>query len=190
MQRERKLIFLTVLTVFVYGLSIFLNYGSFILPFPLFDGALILLSLVFVFWNWRDLLTFRKWYFYLYLLFITLKLATNSLLWSTFFDDLEFEKFQLSEWPEWIRLSQLILIFPLVFSWLYVEKIPGKYWFSGLMTLFFFLGMFSATYFFSYLLFTGFGLYVYRYKPMNSLTYLLLLHGILDLCSLLMLSVL
>ncbi len=187
MQRERKLVFLVVLTSFMYGLSIFLNHGSFLLPFPLFDSVLIALSLVFFFWNIRDLITFRKWFFYLYFFFICLKFSTNSMLWSTFFDDLDYEKFQLSKWPDIIRGLQLVLFFPMIFSWMFVEKIARRFWISVVLTLVYWLGIFAPIYFFSFLAIPLVALVIYRYKPTNSLTYLLVLHAFFDLMSLSML---
>ena len=51
MNREKRTIFLVVLTLLAYGFSIFKDQGSFILPFPIFDFILIIIAIQFAFWK-------------------------------------------------------------------------------------------------------------------------------------------
>jgi len=126
MNREKRTIFLVVLTLLAYGFSIFSDQGSFILPFPIFDFVLFIVSFQFAFWNWRDILTFRKWYFYIYFLTILCKLLTNQLLWSVFLDDKDLAIFTETMVLDSLRLIYLILLVLSIFSWSFVEKIKFK----------------------------------------------------------------
>jgi len=188
MNREKRTIFLVVLTLLAYGFSIFSDQGSFILPFPIFDFVLIIVSLQFAFWNWRDILTFRKWYFYIYFLVILCKLLTNQLLWSVFLDDKDLAIFTETMVLDSLRLVYLILLVLSIFSWSFVEKMKFKIIAPIIIILIHFSGFTEQTYWFSYISIPLFATYVFIQKPNNSLSYLLVLNGILDLMSLFMLT--
>jgi hypothetical protein len=188
MNREKRTIFLVVLTLLAYGFSIFSDQGSFILPFPIFDFVLIIVSLQFAFWNWRDILTFRKWYFYIYFLAILCKLLTNQLLWSVFLDDKDLAIFTETMVLDSLRLVYLILLVLSIFSWSFVEKIKFKIIAPIIIILIHFSGFTEQTYWISYISIPLFATYVFIQKPNNSLSYLLVLNGILDLMSLFMLT--
>ena len=188
MNREKRTIFLVVLTLLAYGFSIFSDQGSFILPFPIFDFVLFIVSFQFAFWNWRDILTFRKWYFYIYFLTILCKLLTNQLLWSVFLDDKDLAIFTETMVLDSLRLIYLILLVLSIFSWSFVEKIKFKIIAPIIIILIHFSGFTDQTYWFSYISIPLFAAYVFIQKPNNSLSYLLVLNGILDLLSLFMLS--
>ncbi len=51
MTKETRLIFLSVLTVLFYALSIYLSQGAFIFPFPLNEAILFIIALQFGYWN-------------------------------------------------------------------------------------------------------------------------------------------
>jgi hypothetical protein len=188
MNREKRTIFLVVLTLLAYGFSIFSDQGSFILPFPIFDFVLFIVSFQFAFWNWRDILTFRKWYFYIYFLAILCKLLTNQLLWSVFLDDKDLAIFTETMVLDSLRLIYLILLVLSIFSWSFVEKIKFKIIAPIIIILIHFSGFTDQTYWFSYISIPLFAAYVFIQKPNNSLSYLLVLNGILDLLSLFMLT--
>ena len=187
MNREKRTISLIVLTLLAYGFSIFKDQGSFILPFPIFDFILIIISFQFAFWNWRDILTFRKWYFYFYFLAILLKLLTNQILWSVILDDKDLAIFTETLVLDTLKLAYLILIVVSIFSWSLVEKLKFKFLVPIFITLIHFAGFTEQTYWFSYISIPLFASYVIYQKPKNSFSYLILLHGILDLLSLFML---
>ena len=188
MNREKRTIFLVVLTLLAYGFSIFKDQGSFILPFPIFDFILIIIALQFAFWNWRDILTFRKWYFYFYFLSILLKLSTNQILWSVILDDKDLAIFSETLVLDSLKIIHLLLLVISVFTWSFVEKLKYKFLVPIIITIIHFAGFTEQTYWFSYISIPLFAAYVIYQKPKNSLSYLLLLHGILDLLSLLMLT--
>jgi hypothetical protein len=188
MNREKRTIFLVVLTLLAYGFSIFKDQGSFILPFPIFDFILIIIALQFAFWNWRDILTFRKWYFYFYFLAILFKLLTNQILWSVILDDKDLAIFSETLVLDSLKLIHLLLLIISVFTWSFVEKLKFKFLVPIIITIIHFAGFTEQTYWFSYVSIPLFAAYVVYQKPKNSLSYLLLLHGILDLLSLFMLT--
>jgi hypothetical protein len=188
MNREKRTIFLVVLTLLAYGFSIFKDQGSFILPFPIFDFILIIIALQFAFWNWRDILTFRKWYFYFYFFAILFKLLTNQILWSVILDDKDLAYFTETLVLDSLRLIHLVLLIISIFTWSFVEKLKFKFLVPIAITFIHFAGFTEQTYWFSYVSIPLFAAYVIYQKPKNSLSYLLLLHGILDLLSLFMLT--
>jgi hypothetical protein len=188
MNREKRTIFLVVLTLLAYGFSIFKDQGSFILPFPIFDFILIIIALQFAFWNWRDILTFRKWYFYFYFLAILFKLLTNQILWSVILDDKDLAIFSETLVLDSLKIIHLLLLVISVFTWSFVEKLKFKFLVPIVITIIHFAGFTEQTYWFSYVSIPLFAAYVIYQKPKNSLSYLLLLHGILDLLSLFMLT--
>jgi len=188
MKRELKTIFLVVLTLLMYGFSIFFDKGSFILPFPIFDFIVLVIAIQFAIWNWRDILSFRKWYFYIYFLALTIKLSTNQILWSVILDDKQLRIFNESMTLDLLKLSYVFLILFVFFSWSFVEKL--KYWwlFALLFSIVHLIGLSPETYYLSYWSIPIFAFYVYFQKPKNSLTFLIILNAILDLMSLFMLS--
>jgi hypothetical protein len=87
-----------------------------------------------------------------------------------------------------LKLAYLILLVLSIFSWSLVEKLKLKFLVPILITLIHFAGFTEQTYWFSYISIPLFATYVIYQKPKNSLTYLLILNGILDLLSLFMLT--
>jgi len=188
MIREKRTVFLVVLTLLAYGFSIFMDQGSFILPFPIFDFILIIVSIQFVFWNWRGIFTFRKWFFFLYFLTILTKLLTNQILWSVFLDDKNLAIFNETLVLDSLKITHHLLLIVSVFSWSFVEKLKFKFLIPILITFIHLAGLTEQSYWLSYLSIPLFATYVIYQKPKNSLSYLLVLNGILDLLSLFMLT--
>ena len=151
MNREKRTIFLVVLTLLAYGFSIFKDQGSFILPFPIFDFILIIIALQFAVWNWRDILTFRKWYFYFYFFAILFKLLTNQILWSVILDDKDLAIFSETLVLDSLKLIHLLLLVISVFTWSFVEKLKFKFLVPTVITIIHFAGFTEQTYWFSYI---------------------------------------
>jgi hypothetical protein len=188
MYREKRTVFLVVLTLLAYGFSIFMDQGSFILPFPIFDFILVVVAIQFSIWNWRDILTFRKWYFYFYFLAILFKLLTNQILWSVILDDKDLAIFTETLVLDSLKLIHLLLLVIALFTWSFVEKLQFKFLIPMIITFIHFAGFTELTYWFSYISIPLFATYVVYQKPKNSLSYLILLNGVLDLLSLFMLT--
>lgn len=188
MNREKKTIFLVVLTLLAYGFTIFFDKGSFILPFPIFDFILLLIAIQFSIWNWRDILSFRKWYFYIYFIALITKLLTNQLLWSVLLDDRALSVFNETMTLDLLKLGFNVLIIAVFFTWSFVEKLKYKWLVPLILSIIHLVGLTEQTYYLSYLSLPLFSLNVFDQKPKNSLTYLLILNALLDLMSLFMLT--
>jgi DNA replication and repair protein RecF len=60
MSREKRTVFIVILTLLVYALTQFLESGVFLFPFPLFDAILLLISFQFIYWNRKIIFEKRK----------------------------------------------------------------------------------------------------------------------------------
>lgn len=54
MTKEVRLLFLATLTLTFYAISIYLTQGSIIFPFPLNGIILLIISIQFAYWHWRN----------------------------------------------------------------------------------------------------------------------------------------
>jgi hypothetical protein len=188
MYREKRAVSLVILTLFIYAANIYLDYNSFVLPFPIFDFILVILAVQFAFWNIKDIITFRKWYFLIYFGALLAKLISNPIFWGFFLDEIQMEEFLQTAWMEIFKVGFSALSVLVFFTWSYVEKLKYNLIFPILLANIQFLGSFETTYWFFYLSFALFAIYVLIQKPKNSLSYLPILHGALDLMTLAILS--
>jgi hypothetical protein len=113
---------------------------------------------------------------------------TNQILWSVILDDKDLTIFSETLVLDSLKLIHLLLLVISVFTWSFVEKLKFKFLVPIVITIIHFAGFTEQTYWFSYVSIPLFAAYVIYQKPKNSLSYLLLLHGILDLLSLFMLT--
>ena len=60
MSREKRTVFIVVLTLIVYSVSQFLETGEFIFPFPIFDSILLLIFFQFIYWNRKEIFEYSK----------------------------------------------------------------------------------------------------------------------------------
>jgi len=187
MHRERRLLSIIVLTIVVYGISIYQDYGTLVFPFPIFDFMLLMASFQFAWWNRKDIISLRKWYFILYFCAILLKFLTNQLLWSVLLKDQSLEVLQKSSILDWIQLSYHLFLVLSFFVWVHLEKTPKRFLFQAIFIVLEVFGLFHGTYYFGLISVLFGALYVLYFNSKNSLTYLLLLNGILDVLNLLML---
>lgn len=184
MYREKRTISLVILTLFIYASNIYFEFNSFVLPFPIFDFILIIIALQFAFWNRRDLITFRKWYFYIYFITLAFKLLMNPILWGIFLDEISMEKFLEKNYLEYFKIFYTLLSIAVFICWSVVEKLKLRFLYLGMISIVQLLGLLEFSYpgmYLGYLFFAG---YVLFQKPTNSLSYILPLHAILDLMTL------
>ncbi|MBM3186424.1 MAG: hypothetical protein FJZ67_08980 [Bacteroidetes bacterium] len=184
MYRERRTISLVILTLFIYASNIYFEFNSFVLPFPIFDLILIVIALQFAFWNRKDLITYRKWYFYIYFLALAFKLLMNPILWGFFLDEISMENFLDSTYLEYFKIFYTLLSIAVFICWSVVEKLKLRFLFVGMISIVQLFGLFEFSYPGMYLAYSFFTGYVLIQKPTNSLSYILLLHAILDLMTL------
>lgn len=189
MFREKRTVLLVVLTLFIYALNVFLEHNYFVFPFPIFDFVLVIISLQFAIWNIKDLITFRKWYFYIYASSLILKLLTNPIFWGFFLNEIELETFIQTQWMDYFKIGFTLTSILVFFIWSFIEKLKFKIIVSVFLSAILLLGSFEASYWFNYLSFPFFAIFVVLQKPKNSLSYLLVLHGILDLMTLSILGI-
>jgi hypothetical protein len=184
MYREKRAISLVILTLFVYASTIYFESNSFVLPFPIFDFILIILAIQFAIWNWKDFYTFRKWYFFVYFFTLISKLLMNPILWGILLDEIKMENFLSENYLEFFKLAYTVLSLTVFISWSLVEKLKKKILWVGIISLVQLSGMFELSYAGMYFGYALFSIYVLYQKPRNSLSYMLPLHGILDLMTL------
>ena len=189
MYREKRAVSLVILTLFVYATNIYLEYNSFVLPFPIFDFILIIIALQFAFWNRKDLITFRKWYFYIYFTTLVFKLLMNPILWGFYLDEIEMEKFLENNYLEYFKIIYTLLNIVVFICWSAVEKLKMRVLWVGIISIVQILGLFEFSYpgmYLGYVFFAGCVLYQ---RPTNSLSYILPLHAVLDIMALSMLTI-
>jgi hypothetical protein len=189
MYREKRAVSLVILTLFVYATNIYLEYNSFVLPFPIFDFILIIIALQFAFWNRKDLITFRKWYFYIYFTTLVFKLLMNPILWGFYLDEIEMEKFLGNNYLEYFKIIYTLLSIVVFICWSAVEKLKMRVLWVGIISIVQILGLFEFSYPGMYLGYVFFAGYVLYQRPTNSLSYILPLHAVLDIMALSMLTI-
>lgn len=184
MYREKRAVSLVILTLFIYGTNVYFEHNSFVLPFPIFDFILIILALQFAFWNYKDLIKFRKWYFYIYLTALVFKLLMNPIFWGFLLNELSMESFLNKPYLEYFKLTYTLFSICVFIWWSIIEKLKMKFLWVGVISIIQILGLFEFSFAGMYLGYASFAGYVIYQKPKNSLSYMLLLHGILDLMTL------
>lgn len=187
MYKERRAIAIVILTLFIYAFNIYFESNSFILPFPIFDFILIIVAIQFFVWNLKDLIAFRKWYFYVYFFVLILKLFMNPILWGFLLDEIGMEQFLNKDYLEFFKLAYALFSIAVFISWSFVEKLKMKILWVAIISFVLILGLFEFSYFGLYISYGLFACYVLYQKPRNSLSYILTLHGLLDLMTLLIL---
>ncbi len=184
MYREKRAVSLVILTLIAYAVNVYLESYSFVLPFPIFDFILIIIAIQFAFWNRKDLITFRKWYFYIYFLTLVFKLLMNPILWGFFLDEISMENFFNKNYLEYFKIFYTLLSIAVFICWSSVEKLKFRFLCIGMISIVQLSGLFEFSYpgmYLSYLFFAG---YVMYQRSANSLSYILPLHAMLDLMTL------
>jgi hypothetical protein len=183
MYKEKRTIFLVILTLFFYATTLYFEYDSFIFPFPIFDFIIILLAIQFVIWNIDDIIKFRKWYVVVYFSALIIKLLINPVFWSIFLEEIALEQFIRGDSLNFLKISYVISNMTVFILWSYAEKYEKRIFWCSVLILLQIFGLFEFSFIFSYFTFSVFAIYIFLQKRSNSLGYLILLHGILDLIS-------
>jgi hypothetical protein len=184
MFREKRAVSLVLLTIFIYALNIYFESNSFILPFPIFDFILLILAFQFSFWNLKDLITFRKWYFHIYIIALFFKLLMNPILWGLFLNEIDLEKFLEKNYLDYFKMAFTFCSIMVFSSWSYKEKFKYILAIIPMISLIQILGLFEYSFACLYITFIIFSCYAFIQNGNISLNYLILLHGILDLLTL------
>ena len=173
MTKEVRIIFLTALTLFVYAISIFVNQGAFIFPFPLNELILLIVAVQFSIWHYKKRIPT------LYIIGISLfAFLGNEVYWSFVLEDQTMYTFSSLPITDIFKLlSAICLLGFSIYSLLAQKKILARIF----TVLFIVLYLASLTYFPSYyfffaLIFMTCGLLIQPVnKPFNLFWMLLLL---------------
>jgi len=182
MIREKKIIVLALLTVFLYGSIIFFEKGFFVLPFPLFDLLILIVGIRFLSWSRKkDLLILG-----LFVIGLLCSMGTQAFIWSFFMDGKNLEQFQESAWRDLFYLLELLFMMAtLLLSLDYKKK---AHWFFAPIIIACFVGtQFQAFYLVDFFCFGLFVLFTLATKSFRPLYFIFVLKAILDLAEMSML---
>ena len=119
MIREKKFVFLAVLTFLAYGLGLFFEADFFLLPFPIFDFVLLWGALRFILINVNS----RKGYSYLFLLGVLLKISINPILKASLLNQNQLVYLETSVIPDFLLVFSLLFFFISFIAWNIQEKL-------------------------------------------------------------------
>jgi hypothetical protein len=100
MNREKRLVTLSILTLAAYAGSLYLEYGTILYPFPLNEAIFFVASLAFFFWNHEK----EKMNSYLALFTALFLLLSTQFFWSFFLDDQEMVNLLENGITDWLRV--------------------------------------------------------------------------------------
>ena len=105
MGREAKIVFLSLLTILLYGFIILLEKGFLVLPFPLFDSIVFIAGIRFLFWveNRKTRLVLG-----LFLSALLFAIASKSFVLEIFINGQDLDIFIASIWPEVFKLVRFV----------------------------------------------------------------------------------
>jgi len=177
MGREAKIVFLSLLTILLYGLIILLEKGFLVLPFPLFDSIVFIVGIRFLFWA-ED--RKKRVVLGLFLSAILFAIASKPFMLEIFINGQDLEIFIASIWPDVFKLIQLLLL--IVFFGALIRPKKMQEWFCFCLLLSLLIA--SQMPMMDFLIFLPFSvlvLYLYRSKAMLPIYYLFILKAFLDL---------
>jgi len=131
MIREKKFVFLAVLTFLAYGLGLFLEAEFFLLPFPIFDFIFLWGVLRFILMNVNS----RMGYSYLFLLGVLLKISINPILLASLLNQNRLIDFGDSFLPDLMPVLSLLFFFLSFLAWKKQEKLSFHWLWNGLHAL-------------------------------------------------------
>ena len=177
MGREARIVFLSLLTILLYGFIILLEKGFLVLPFPLFDSIVFIVGIRFLFWadNRKTRLVLG-----LFLSALVFAIVSKSFMLEIFINGKNLEIFIASIWPDVFKLVHLVLLIVLFGALIRPKKMMEWVSFCLLLALL----IASQMPMMDFLIFVPFSilvLYLYRSKAMLPIYYLFILKASLDL---------
>lgn len=186
MSREKRTVFIVILTLLVYGLTQFLESGVFLFPFPLFDAILLLISFQFIYWNRKIIFEKKNLYFLFYLLALIFKVISSQFFLALIYKDQDLEQFNSGIFLD------VILIFSTFFLALFFILLKLKHYktLSWALILLFIALSFSvfseSTSLLSFFTMPVFACYLFFKKVQTDFTYLFFLHAFISIMTLTM----
>ena len=168
MGREAKIVFLSLLTILLYGLIILLEKGFLVLPFPLFDSIVFIVGIRFLFWA-EDRKT--RVVLGLFLSAILFAIASKPFVLEIFINGQDLEVFIASIWPDVFKLVQLLLLIVFFGALIRPKKMQEWIFFSLLLAVLIASQM-PMIAFLTYLPFSVLVIYLYLRKAMLPIYYL------------------
>lgn len=177
MGREARIVFLSLLTILLYGIIILIEKGFLVLPFPLFDSIVFIVGLRFLFWadNRKKRLVLG-----LFLSALLFAIASKPFVLEIFINGQDLEIFQASIWPDVFKLVQLLLLNVFFGALIRPKKMQEWIIFSLLLGLLV-ASQIPVIAFLAYLPFSVLVIYLYLRKEMLPIYYLFILKASLDL---------
>ena len=177
MGREARIVFLSLLTILLYGFIILIEKGFLVLPFPLFDSIVFIAGIRFIFWaeNRKTRLVLG-----LFLSALLFKIASKTFVLEIFINGQNLEIFNASIWPDVFKLVHLLLLIVLFGALICPKKMLE--WLSFCLLLALLIA--SQMPMMDFLIFLPFSilvLYLYLRKAMLPIYYLFILKASLDL---------
>ena len=177
MGREARIVFLSLLTILLYGFIILLEKGFLVLPFPLFDSIVFIAGIRFLFWADNRKTRLVLGLFLSALLFV---IASKPFMLEIFIDGQNLEIFIASIWPDVFKLMHLVLLIVLFGVLIRPKKMLEWLIFCLLLTLLI-ASQIPMIDFLAFIPFSILVLYLYRGKAMVPIYYLFILKASLDL---------
>ena len=177
MGREARIVFLSLLTILLYGIIILIEKGFLVLPFPLFDSIVFIVGIRFLFWA-ED--RKKRVVLGLFLSAILFAIASKPFVLEIFMNGQDLEIFQASIWPDVFKLVQLLLL--IVFFGTLIRPKKTLEWlsFCSLIALLI-ASQIPMIAFLAYLPFSVLVIYLYLRKAMLPIYYLFILKASFDL---------
>jgi len=176
MGREARIVFLSLLTILLYGLIILLEKGFLVLPFPLFDSIVFIVGIRFLFWA-EDRKT--RVVLGLFLSAILFAIASKPFMLEIFMNGQDLEIFIASIWPDVFKLVQLLLLIVFFGALIRPKKMPERIFFSLLLALLI-ASQIQMIAFLTFLTFSVMVIYLYLRKAMLPIYYLFILKASFD----------
>ncbi len=182
MIREKKIIVLALLSVFLYGSIIFFEKGFFVLPFPLFDLLTLIVGIRFLSWSGKkDLLILG-----LFVVGLLCSMGSQAFIWSFFMDGKSLEQFQESVWRDVFYLMELLFMLATLLLSLDYKK-RAHWFFAPVLIACFVCTQFQGCYLIEFFTFGLFVVFTLATKSFHPLYFIFVLKAILDLAEMSML---
>ena len=177
MGREARIVFLSLLTILLYGFIILIEKGFLVLPFPLFDSIVFIVGIRFLLWAENRKTSLILGLFLSALLFT---IASKPFVLEIFINGQDLEIFNASIWPDVFKLVHLLLL--IVFFGALIRPKKMLEWLSFCLLLALLIAsQIPIVAFLAFIPFSVLVLYLYRSKAMLPIYYLFILKASLDL---------
>lgn len=186
MSREKRTVFIVILTLLVYALTQFLESGVFLFPFPLFDAILLLISFQFIYWNRKIIFEKKNLYFLFYLLALIFKVISSQFFLALIYKDQDLEQLNSGIFLDVILIFSTFFLALFFILWKFKQDKTVSWVFTLLFIALSFSVFFESTSLLSFFTMPVFACYLFFKKVQTEFTYLFFLHAFLSIMALTM----